>query len=131
MKLSRRHRLWFYGTLIALGISGLWWWIRHHVWLLKLHGAAAIICLIVLGTLIPTHIKRGWAGTRNLWSGNVLIGAMIGLIVTGYALYYAGGEAVRTLASWLHLVIGLASPLIIGWHALDRRKRKLSRARAA
>jgi hypothetical protein len=53
--------------------------------------------------------------------------AVIGLAVTGYLLYYAGGETARALASVAHWLPGLALPIAGGWHAVaGRRSRRPS-----
>src|SRR6516165_12761889 len=46
------------------------------------------------------------------------------LSVTGYGLYYAGGESLRAWTSWIHLAVGLALPLLLILHIwLGKRKR--------
>src|SRR5262245_50421517 len=107
IQLSRRHRTWFYGIFTALFLSGLLWWIFHNwfqtkgdfglephpleKWWLKLHGAAAMGALVVLGTLLPLHMKRAWHAGRNRSNGVSLILVCLMLIVSGYGLYYLGG----------------------------------------
>ncbi len=146
MKLSQRHRVWFYTSFILVFFSGLVWLILHYVvsnqdqtdagsyllepWALKVHGATAMLVLIILGTLIPMHIKRGLASGINRNNGFFLISVNVILIVTGYLLYYAGGEALRLAAHWLHIIIGLLLPAFIVWHVREgRRKRKAVRYR--
>jgi hypothetical protein len=44
--------------------------------------------------------------------------------VTGYGLYYAGGESLRAWTSWIHLAVGLALPLLLILHIwLGKRTR--------
>jgi hypothetical protein len=56
-----------------------------------------------------------------------VIGAMLLLTVTGYLLYYAGGEETRPVISLVHWVVGLAVPALLTWHVLSGR----SQTRAA
>ncbi len=103
----------------------------HHSVLLKFHGAAAMAFLVVFGTLIPTHIKKGIAAKKNRISGGLLIGFFSALIVTGYLLYYAGNEDVRAFSSQFHIYLGLASVVILVPHVLYRYQRKIYRVMRA
>lgn len=132
LKLSRRHRWWLHGTITALFVTGVvWWWLHAFVkvetgfgpgahplesWALKLHGLGAMLSLVVLGTLIPIHIRRGWHARRNRLHGSVLVLALLLLVVTGYGLYYSGIETLREISSWAHRVIGLLLPVLIVLH---------------
>ena len=146
LKLSRRHRAWLYGTMIALFVTGMAWWWLHDFgtvetefgprsnplegWSLKLHGLAAMLSLVVLGTLIPLHIRRGWHARRNHWNGGLLITVLILLTLTGYGLYYSGIESLRVAASWTHRILGVLLPLIIVLHIWAGR-RAIRSAKAA
>lgn len=146
MKLSKRHRIWFYGSFSLLFLSGLLWILIHYFvpyrsdwgetthpiesWILKIHGAVAMIALIVLGTLIPLHIKKGWLGKVNLQTGVTLIGVNLILILTGYALYYTGMERIRNFSSWTHSVLGILLPAVIFWHVQEGRKLRKKKSRA-
>ena len=51
------------------------------------------------------------------------------LTLTGYGLYYAGGEKLRAWTSLIHLWLGLALPIIIALHVwLGHRSRRALRA---
>lgn len=139
--LSRRHQGWLYGTLGVLLITGVAWAVLHYyfrsaeddisVWeprLLKIHGAAAMLSLLMLGTLIPLHIKRAWHARKNRRSGALVVGWFGLLTLTGYGLYYSGGELLRQWTSWIHLGIGvvivplLAWHVVAGWKAMGRKR---------
>ena len=78
--------------------------------------------LVILGTLIPLHLRRGWVAGRNRFSG-VAFTCICGLlVVTGYALYYVGSETLRNWASYLHIAVGLGAPLALTWHIWRGRK---------
>ena len=91
------------------------------VWWLRLHGAFAMVMLIVAGTLLPIHIRRGWHQRKNLLAGIVVIAIIVLLIASGYALYY-GDEETRPVVSALHWVVGLAAPGVLIWHILRGRR---------
>ena len=129
--LSRRHQAWLYATLAILLVTGLAWAALHYyfragedevsAWeprLLKLHGAAAMLSLLMLGTLVPLHIKRAWHARKNRLSGAMMIGWFAILTVTGYGLYYSGGETLRAWTSWIHLGVGILLVPLIVWHVV-------------
>lgn len=138
LRLSRRHRAWLYGTFSALFVSGLLWlvfrrWVRvegefgasaHPLepWWLKLHGAAAMAFLLVLGTLVRGHVRLGWKLHQNRLSGSTLLATNALLAATGWALYYVGGESVRAWVSVLHWGLGLAAPALILVHVVRGRQ---------
>ena len=146
MKLPPAYRGWLYGTSSALFISGVAWVILHRVslahedatrnwsaalepWLLKLHGAAAMSFLVVLGALLPIHILKGMATRKNLVSGLVLLGLTGLLTVTGYALYYIGSDTARSFASLLHTWVGVGAPAFLIWHLFSHQGRPRARSR--
>lgn len=104
-----------------------------NVMLMQVHGAAAMLALVLLGTLLSGHVRTGWRSARNKASGisTLSIGAV--LAVTGYLLYYAGAEATRQAASLLHLGAGAALPVAVIAHAIRQmraRRRHAGLARA-
>lgn len=121
--LSLIHRRCAYLVLALLFISGLAHYVLHgwfmrqgdfgpapnplEPWMLKLHGAAAMLGLMVLGSLLSTHIHRFWRLQRNRLAGGVFLSSALLLIVSGYGLYYFGGDQTRALCRQLHIVIGL------------------------
>jgi hypothetical protein len=146
------------GSFLLLLLSGVLWLLFHYfsavpgelaearhpleAWWLRLHGAAAMGFLIVLGTVLPVHARRAWNLRRNRWTGAVVLCAIAAMLITGYALYYAGSEELRPWISGSHWAIGLiAAPALvlhgfIGKQAAARRRtswaryRRLRQARA-
>jgi len=123
---------------VALLFSGALWLVFHYfldahgefgenrhpleAWWLRLHGAAAMAFLVVLGTLLPIHIRRAWQLRRNYVTGIVVLSTVAALIVTGYGLYYASGENLRLWVSVAHWGIGLAgTPALILHMLLGKR----------
>jgi hypothetical protein len=43
------------------------------------------------------------------------------LILTGCLLYYAGNEIAREVSSHIHLTLGLALPLLLGFHLIKAK----------
>ncbi len=76
--------------------------------------------LLVLGAL-GSHIRRGWSADKNRLSGGLLIAANAFLIVTGYGLYYAGGEGLREWLSRWHGWVGLGVFLLLLAHVVAGR----------
>lgn len=144
LRLSFRQRLWLHGSFAVLFLTGVVWWVLNtwfplqtdfgpqpnplQPWLLRLHGAAAMIALVVLGSLLPNHVRAAWRAHRNRFSGGSIVALCVALTLTGYGLYYTGGESLRSVASLAHLVLGLAFPAVIIWHIRrGRALRKLAR----
>jgi len=130
IRLSRRHEWFAYAVSAAVFLTGAAWaWLHYfavpdkfgstnpaETWLLKAHGAAAMLVLILLGTLLPLHMKFALRAGRNLRTGLTLFGVFSFLSVTGYGLYYAGDEHLRAGTSAAHLWVGLSLPVIMSLH---------------
>lgn len=136
IRLPRPHRWLLYTGFLVLVLSGCAWLMVHYLLIsqgpygpaphsleplwLKIHGAAAMAALVGLGSLTTGHIRRAWHVRRNRMSGGLLLGLFLGLTVTGYLLYYFGGESLRPAISFIHwvgglvAVIGFAVHLILG-----------------
>ena len=90
--------------------------------LLKLHGAAAMLFLILLGAFATQHIQALWRGRKNRLTGLLMVTVNAGLVVTAYGLYYSGSDLVRAWASDLHIAAGLAIPAIVVHHIWAGRR---------
>src|SRR4030095_13062442 len=99
-------------------------------WAMKIHGAAAMAILVLIGMLLIGHVRFAWRARRNRANGSVFLSALGILTITGYGLYYAGGERLRAWTSWIHLVVGLALPILLLIHIfLGRRTRASGQSR--
>lgn len=144
LRLSFRQRLWLHGSFAVLLLTGVAWWVLNswfsvetdfgpqpnpwQPWLLRIHGAAAMVALVVLGSLLPNHVRAAWRAHRNRFTGAGIIAFCAALTLTGYGLYYAGNDALRAATSLAHLALGLAFPLALIWHIRrGRALRKLAR----
>ncbi|MBI3885707.1 MAG: hypothetical protein HY302_08280 [Opitutae bacterium] len=140
VRLGPAHRAWLFGAFAMAFVTGVAWWVLHRWfqtagefgpaplpaerWLIRLHGAAAMLTLLLLGSLLTLHVKRAWLARRNRRSGTLLLALNALLAATGYALYYAGGESLRAFASRAHLALGLGLPVLLALHiAFGRRTR--------
>jgi MFS family permease len=138
IRLKRFQRYFLYAVLALLFLSGVAWAYWNYLaaspgdfemsakaWAMKIHGAAAMAVLVLIGMLLNEHVRLAWRARRNRANGSVFLGAFAFLTITGYGLYYAGGERLRAWTSWIHLLAGLALPILLLIHVLlGRRTRR-------
>ncbi|HZV92774.1 MAG TPA: hypothetical protein VFF72_06120 [Caldimonas sp.] len=117
-------------VLVATGAAWLW---LHDMrpadslpspiepWMMKLHGAAALLAVYLLGTMLHGHMLNAWHRRQNRISGGVAAAAVLLLAASGYGLYYFGGDALRSATEWLHWVAGFALPPLLWWHIRSGR----------
>jgi uncharacterized membrane protein YbjE (DUF340 family) len=90
--------------------------------LLMVHGGAAMVALMLLGALIPLHLRRAWHARKNRVTGTVMATFNVVLIVTAFGLYYSGSDVVRPWISRLHYGLGLALPVLFLVHVVSGRR---------
>ena len=143
LELTRRRKFLIYAILVSTWSSGALWLMLHYFaqrrgdfgiephplefWMLALHGACAFATLWLAGWIWTTHILPWWHGQRRRNSGIVLIAVAGVLIVSGYLLYYASGDAVREWVSLIHWCVGLAAAIPMVVHALRSRRYRATR----
>jgi hypothetical protein len=132
MRLALRLRLWLYASAALLWASGAAWLLANYfaparslpaglaAASLRIHGGVAMLLLVLAGMAVALHVPGAWRERKNRVSGLVMAVALIGLVITGYLLYYAGGESARALASVAHWLPGLALPAVGLWHGWRR-----------
>lgn len=91
------------------------------------HGLMAMLLLVIVGALLPLHVRSGLRFARNFASGIVLLTALATLAASGWAIYYTVNEDLSAFASMLHLGTGLAG--VVPWCIHVIRGRRLRRAR--
>jgi hypothetical protein len=147
MRLSRHHQQWIYAAGGCLVGSGVAWLVAHYLlvdpgefgethhpseaWWLRLHGAAVMVFLVVLGTILPGHVTRAWSlrksrahsVRRNVVTGTFMLSLVVALALTGYALYYSGSEELRPYISTGHWLMGLAAAAGFYQHRRGRLQR--------
>jgi hypothetical protein len=136
--LKRLQRYFLYTVLILLFLSGVAWAYWNYLrspgdfetsakaWTLKIHGAAAMAILVLVGMLLTGHVRFAWRARRNRANGSIFLSAFAVLTITGYGLYYAGGERLRAWTSWIHLAFGLALPILLLIHIFQGRRTRPS-----
>jgi MFS family permease len=135
IRLKRLQRCFLYAVLALVFLSGAAWAYWNYLvgssgdsemsakaWAMKVHGAAAMAVLVLIGMLLNEHVRLAWRAGRNRANGSVFLSAFSVLAITGYGLYYAGGERLRAWTSWIHLAIGLVLPILLLIHILFGRK---------
>ena len=135
IRLKRLQRYFLYAVLALVFLSGLAWayWnyfvaspgdfaMSAKAWAMKVHGGAAMAVLVLIGMLLNVHVRFAWRARRNQANGSVFLGAFAILTITGYGLYYAGGERLRAWTSWIHLAMGMVLPILLLIHILLGRK---------
>ncbi|HEX4697641.1 MAG TPA: hypothetical protein VH254_08210 [Candidatus Udaeobacter sp.] len=143
IRLKRLQKYFLNAVLALIFLSGVAWAYWNYfvalpgdfetsakAWAMKIHGAAAMAVLVLIGMLLNAHVRFAWRAHRNRANGSIFLSAFAVLIITGYGLYYAGGERLRAWTSWIHLVIGLALPALLLVHILlGKRTRPATRPR--
>jgi hypothetical protein len=136
VRLEPRFRAGLYAAVALLTVTGAVWlladWrkdpLAPDVWqdvaplMLTLHGGAAMAALMLLGALVPTHVRRAWRSGRNRLTGPAMIAVNAVLIATAFGLYYAGSDTLRPFVSDLHIVVGIVLPLALLVHVWLGRK---------
>jgi cytochrome b561 len=130
LRLNPAFRFGVYAAVVALFVTGIVWLVAdqlknssdNDVWqqitanALMLHGAAAMLMLMLLGALFPLHIPRGWRARRNRILGAFMFVVNALLVVTAFGLYYAGSEALRPWMSDIHISAGISLPALLVLH---------------
>ncbi len=135
---GRRKRQAVYISMGLLWVSGTMWLLAHYAlplpeeaarhplepWAMRVHGAATLFGMAVLGALWGTHVLRAWNENRHRLSGGTLLGLWLGLALSGYGLYYLADEDWRAAISWLHIGAGSGLPLALAIHILSAVARR-------
>ncbi|HQS99533.1 MAG TPA: hypothetical protein PLE48_05775 [Thiobacillus sp.] len=139
IRLGHRHKRLAYATFSLLWVSGALWLAFHYFlgvegdfgpepnplekWWLRLHGLAAMLALVALGSLLTNHVRLAWQRNKNRRSGLPMLALTAWLAATGYALYYFSSDANAAWLPLLHWTVGLAVPLALTLHILAGRQR--------
>ena len=139
---GRRQRQAVYvGTLILL-LSGIAWLLAHYIlpmpedaarhplepWAMRIHGAATMFGLAMLGSIWTTHVMPAWQRGTHRLSGGGLFAFWSVLILTGYGLYYLADEIQRAITSWTHVACGLVLPIGLLIHIVQAARSRQHKA---
>lgn len=129
---NKKELFVFYATFVLLFLTGIVWLyfdyfvsvksmigqVKHpaQAWWLKGHGFFAILFTFLFGFIYGVHIKRTWPMQKRRKSGLFLVGLLCLISVTGFLLYYAGDETLRSYSSYIHWVLGLCVPIVLVRH---------------
>lgn len=139
----RPHRLtalqegMVYAAVGGLGVTGVAWLILHNFVraagefgstqspferpMLVLHGCLSFAFLFILGAIFERHVRAAWNFKANRVTGIALL-SLLGLCaVTAAGLYYLASDQVRAAASVAHWGAGLATLLVLTFHAVARK----------
>jgi hypothetical protein len=133
VRLSRLQEIVVYALAAGTLASGMvWLWFEHFIrvdaefgpvhhalqpWIMKLHGALALVAVWGFGMLWPLHIKRGWVQRHSQRStGATLFAVMAWLGISGVLLYYTGNDRLREIVSVGHWIVGLVGAIALLLH---------------
>lgn len=139
IRLGPRHKRLTYATFVLLWTSGVLWLLFHYflraegdfgpiahpleAWWLRLHGLAAMLALVAVGSIATHHMRLAWNRKKNRHTGMSMLALNAWLAVTGYALYYFSSDDNAAWLPLLHWVVGLALPFALVLHVLVGRQR--------
>tara|TARA_R110000868_G_scaffold207285_6_gene456287 strand:- start:892 stop:1356 length:465 start_codon:yes stop_codon:yes gene_type:complete len=138
LRLSRSRRLTLYVTFAGVWITGVLWLIYHYflqtegpfgfqnnplekTWL-QFHAAFSFVAIGLFGMLWAIHIVRGWNMNWRRWSGGTMVGVMVVLTISGYALYYVESQELDDITSVVHWSVGLAALGVFLIHWLSKSR---------
>jgi hypothetical protein len=135
-----RHRYLVWPIVAGVWLTGVLWLIFHYFlehpnefglsvnplenWWLRAHGAFAFASLWLLGFLSVAHVGGRWEWRRQRRSGVVLLTIYGWLVLSGYLLYYAGGDTFRATVSLGHWIAGIAVLFLLLLHRRVRARAK-------
>jgi len=138
-RLSRPRAVTTWTIVAAVWTTGVWWLILHDFfrvrgefgptpnpmekWAIAAHGATAFAALWLGGLLWVVHLRPAWRNGSRSPSGLSVAAVLALLIVTGYLLYYAGGDIFRARVALVHWTVGLATLPAFIVHVALRKKR--------
>ena len=146
VRLGFWHQTFLFASSAVVLLSGALWLLFHYFvsvsgdfgpiphplesWWLRVHGLGAALLLIGFGSVLPGHVRRAWHARRNRVSGSTFFAALATLSLSGYCLYYVGGEILRPLLSAGHWLLGLLFPVLTAWHVWRGRVSRKMRVKA-
>lgn len=84
--------------------------------LMRVHGAAMLLMLWLVGRISGTHAQRGWRLRLRRRGGLWMLACVAALTLSGYLLFYWVPEDWRDGVGLVHGAIGLVWALSLLWH---------------
>jgi hypothetical protein len=97
-------------------------WQETAAYQLMIHGGAAMVTLMLLGAMVPMHVRGGWRNRKNRVTGTAMLSANAVLILTAFGLYYLGSDTFRSWVSGVHISVGLFLPILSLLHIFAGRR---------
>jgi hypothetical protein len=145
VKMEKKERHILSGVFACTYFSGLFLyifshWIRvltpigeqHHPseqWVRVLHTGVTYLVVIAFGYMVKGHVIPGLRLKKKIPSGSGLVMVFVLLTVTALYILYSGESSLTSSVAQIHLVVGLATPVLIILHVIKRRddwKRRLN-----
>ncbi|MGE5319841.1 MAG: hypothetical protein ACM3KD_06665 [Hyphomicrobiaceae bacterium] len=139
IRIGTRHKRLAYAAFLLLWASGALWLLFHYFlgtegdfgpathplekWWLRLHGLAAMLVLVAVGSLATNHMRLALNRKKNLRTGLPMLALSAWLAATGYALYYFSSDDNAGWLPLLHWIAGLVLPLALVLHIRLGRRR--------
>lgn len=143
-KIAKKYRYSFYGFLSFSVFSGSGFWLLRNFAMvegdfgpeshflqypfLQLHGFAAFMMLMALGSIFTSHVSKTWSLGKAKKSGITLMSFIIFSLLSAYSLYYLVGKDWHTLLGNSHAVVGLLLPTLLILHIKIARKSRKKKA---
>lgn len=81
------------------------------------HGLLAFCTLLLLGSLLPLHVRHGLRQRKNRRTGITMLWTLPLLILTGWGVYYIDNETAARWTSAIHVLIAVPISAFVGFHA--------------
>jgi hypothetical protein len=137
-KIAKKYRYLFYSFLSLSVFSGSGFWLLRNFAMVKgdfgpeshflqypflqLHGFAAFMMLMALGSIFTSHVSKTWPLGKAKKSGVTLMSFIIFSLLSAYSLYYLVSEDWHVLLGNSHAIVGLLLPTLLFFHIKMARK---------
>lgn len=95
-----------------------------------LHTGLSFLMLGLLGSLFAIHVRVGWRHGGNRLTGFLLVGSLLGLLVSSLGIFYSGDEDAARVSCILHVALGVILCLAFLLHFIKGKQLTRERLRA-
>lgn len=116
----------------GLWLSGVLWLVFHYFlqrqtdfgphphplefWWRAAHGLFGFAAVWTFGLLWGRHVVEAWTLGRHRRSGGSLVAVLVLMSLSGYLLYYLGGDRMIATVSMIHWGLGILLPFLFWLH---------------